>query len=155
MDLASTNLPAHSTGQLIFFLPNSALLSSWGLSVLSTLLECAFPQGQKLPLSSARWTQHPTSDTLTIPFLVKMGIPQHKVSDSWVGDICFRFLLLSSISKVPETVRITLFSKPTEGHPHKAYLIPRGNDITQGHFSFTHLCVQSDPAQQACCFQFF
>lgn len=109
MDSASTNLPAHSTGQLIFFLPNSALLSSWGLSLLSTLLKCAFPQGQKLPLSSARWTQHPTSDTLTIPFLVKMGIPQHKVSDSWVGDICFSVFLLSSISKVPETARITLF----------------------------------------------
>lgn len=37
---------------------------------------------------------------------------------------------------MPETVQAT------EGRLHRRYLMPRGNDITEGHFSFTHLCVQ-------------
>lgn len=43
--------------------------------MLSTLLERALPQGQKLPTASARWTQHPRPDTLTVPFLLKDGNP--------------------------------------------------------------------------------
>ena len=69
--------------------------------------------------------------------------------------MAYIFQHLSGVSKMPETVRITSFSQTTEGQLHKGYLMPRGIDIKQGHFSFTHLCVQNNTAEQPCGFQCF
>lgn len=56
---------------------------------------------------------------------------------------------------MPTTVRIIPFGQTTEGQLNKRCLMPRRINTKQGHFSFAHLCVQNDTAEQPCGFQFF
>lgn len=90
-------------------------------------------------------TQHPRPDTLTVPVLLKPGSPLAQSVQQ--PSMVYMFQRLSGVSEMPETVRITPFSQTAEGQLHKGYLMPRGIDIKQGHFSFTHLCVQNSSAE--------